>query len=334
MQLVLSCVFPLLVVLAADEPPRLMRHEAEAKPHRVTTEAVEIAAARESAAASTSDLEHGLRYTAQRAQGTLATDEAVRLLASGGVPPGGHAIMITTRDKAAERAAYMKKLLEPLGTDMDVLIGTEYNATQEELRSACAIEAYPDALNPGIQAIAASQKRALKMALARKENWTLIFEDDIELLPVPTSQWLEAFNKAWGRLKYRDVAVVRLGWCAFTKTQPTDPEDLGNGFELWRKQKTTNIHDPEAPWGINNGACTTANIFNKEYVKEILGEFFKCHEPVDLFYAHNFFNKPPFSDKVYAITHRDSAQMFKGWTTFPQMGLVAQKHVAMNQSQS
>jgi len=116
-----------------------------------------------------------------------------------------------------------------------------------------------------------------------------------------------------------------LGWCEFSGSEP-EVEALGHGFQLVHRIKATNIKDPEAPYGINNGACTTAYIVHKKYVKEMI-QAFPCHEAVDLFYGHSLFNKPPFANKVWSIDHENSTSLFKGWTKFQQHGLLGQLHV-------
>jgi len=243
--------------------------------------------------------------------------------AVGKVPPGGHAIVISMAT-SPERAAFVHKSLTPLGVDLvDMQAISDKTATREELHSACGFEKYPGALSDGTRAIAASHKKALQLAAERAENWTLIVEDDVAPLPIPHNEWLAGFDDAWQRLKKRDPAVVRLGWCQFNGGTP-EVEYLANGFQIVHRIKAGS-HDPEAPQGINNGLCSTAYIVNKKHVHEMIKAFPGCHEPLDLFYAHELFNKKPFSNKVWSITHQNSSKLFKGWRDFEQHGLLAQK---------
>jgi GR25 family glycosyltransferase involved in LPS biosynthesis len=242
--------------------------------------------------------------------------------AVGKVPPGGHAIVISLAT-SPERAAFVHKSLSPLGVDLVDMQAVTEHSTREELHSACGFEKYPGALTDESRARAASHKKALVMAAERKENWTLILEDDVAPLPIPHEQWLAGFDAAWQRLKHRDPAVVRLGWCQFNGGKP-EVENLENGFQIIHRIMAGR-HDREAPEGINNGLCSTAYIVSKKYVHQMIQAFPGCHEPLDLFYAHELFNKKPFSNKVWSITHQNSTKMFKAWRDFEQHGLIAQK---------
>jgi len=250
-----------------------------------------------------------------------ALGQLVHMMA-GRVPPGGHAVLISLEEKP-ERAASTRKALGPVDIDFLSMPAVDSkSADHAALYSACDFENWKGALSNGGRAIAASHKKALELAATRPEPFTLILEDDAGLLPVPPKDWLQGFDAAWQRLQHRDVAVVRLGWCQFNGGTP-EVEALGNGFQLVHHIRAK-AGDPEAPHGINDGLCTTGYIVNKKYVHDILRAF-PCHEPVDLFYGHTLFNTPPFTDKVWSITHENSTKLFNGWAKFEQHGLLAQR---------
>lgn len=131
------------------------------------------------------------------------------------------------------------------------------------------------------QAIGDSHRRALEYAATRKEDWTLILEDDTLL--VRPERWDEAFARAWKKVP-AETQVVRLSWCMpGNKSQIIQPDFVDAGdFKMvqWAGYST----------GYRAGGCTGAYLVHRSVIPEMLGVF-PCCCPVDCCLENDLYNR-------------------------------------------
>jgi hypothetical protein len=227
---------------------------------------------------------------------------------AGNVPPGGRALVITRWNEDKNKVASVRNAYEALGIDVVDEPSPTIENVQPEQRAEAAI--YPSRwMSEKISLIALAHMLALKKASEFKEDWTLILEEDARPLPIGTDKWIKGFKSAWERLRDRDVAMVRLGWCGGSNSEV---EDVGDGFQLVQN-------------AIDHGVCTTGYIVNKHYIPRIL-QTFPVKKPVDLVWQKTLFQDPELKDKIYSITRKGAEEMYAGWTNpdINQHGIIAQ----------
>jgi hypothetical protein len=135
--------------------------------------------------------------------------------------------------------------------------------------------------NKAEQGIADSHRRALLAAQARKEDWTMVLEDD-NLLVRP-HRWDDAFKRAWQEIP-PETQIVRLSWClpgnASEQMQPAYI-DAGD-FRLirWAGYST----------GYRAGGCTSAYMVHRKAIPEML-RLFPCCCAVDCCFENDLYNR-------------------------------------------
>merc|ERR1719223_122163 len=138
------------------------------------------------------------------------------------------------------------------------------------------------------QAIADSHRRALQAALARREEWTAIFEDDA----VPQGDpdvWSAAFAEAWAALS-PTVDLVRLGWCGTGPPYRSMFTDTKGGFRIatWIPKPPATDAGAKMHAHESDGGCTTGYIVRRSAAAELLSVF-PCTQVVDSCFLWSLF---------------------------------------------
>mmetsp|Transcript_141793 Transcript_141793/g.272268 ORF Transcript_141793/g.272268 Transcript_141793/m.272268 type:complete len:383 (-) Transcript_141793:202-1350(-) len=148
-------------------------------------------------------------------------------------------------------------------------------------------------LGIGTAACAESHHRALELAQYRKDNWTLILEDDA--VPLEPETWQANFKLAWAKIP-PFAKIVRLGWCSFpavgvvpvvpvNAVHMPDAYDWAGNFSIVRSVKNQETGDYEA------GFCTTAYMVHRDAIPDMLG-LFPCCCGSDCCFSGGLFNNP------------------------------------------
>lgn len=182
------------------------------------------------------------------------------------------------------------------------------------------------------QAVTDSHRRAIEKAGQRKENWTLILEDDV--VPLIPDKFSESFAKAWVNVP-REAKIVRLGWCTF---------EIDHGPIVYRDTITvddvqivsfmewTDFWQSPSPRLYYAGGCTTAYMVHKDIVPEVLG-IFPCCCPIDcclewnIYYSQGRDNMPwdPRGHQIMvSIDMNGSRDLSQHFARFNQSGLLVQ----------
>lgn len=182
------------------------------------------------------------------------------------------------------------------------------------------------------QAVTDSHRRAIEKAGQRKENWTLIIEDDV--VPLTPDAFSESFAKAWVNVP-DEARIVRLGWCTFEIDHgPIDYRDMieVDDLQIVTFMQWTDFWQDPPPKLYYAGGCTTGYMVHKDIVPEVLG-IFPCCCPIDcclewhVYYAQGH-NEAPWDPRghqvMVSLDINGSRSMSQGYARFNQSGLLVQ----------
>jgi hypothetical protein len=208
------------------------------------------------------------------------------------------------------------------------------HTSEEDSSSWCAAE---DKVGLGCrskveQAVTDSHRKAIAKAGQRRENWTLIMEDDV--VPLMPDSFSEAFAKAWVNIP-ENAQIVRLGWCTFEIDHgPIEYRDMVevDNLQIVSFMQWTDFWQDPPPKLYYAGGCTTAYMVHKAIVPEVLG-IFPCCCPIDcclewhVYYAQGQ-NEMPWDPRghqvMVSLDMSGSREMSQGYARFNQSGLLVQ----------